>query len=77
MLKNKKTEGWLVMNPGERMPGVEECHMVTTTTDAPGPVARSVFQISKVEKMDIFGCDDIVRYGQKINLCSNPYVYKK
>lgn len=77
MLRNKKTDGFLVMNPGERMPGIDECHMLTTTSDAPGPVARSMFQICKVDKMDMFGADEIVRYGQKVNLFSNPYIFKK
>ena len=44
MLKNKKTNGWLVFNTADRVQGtVDECYMLTTTTDAPGPVKRSVF----------------------------------
>ena len=77
MMKNKKTDGWLVFNTADRMPGVEECYMLTTTNDAPGPVKRSVFSIVKAEKQDIFGSDDIIRYGQKVKLVSNPYAFKK
>jgi len=78
MLKNKKTDGWLVFNTADRVQGtVDECYMLTTTNDAPGPVKRSVFQISKAEDADIFGSDNIIRYGQKIKICSNPYAFKK
>ena len=27
--------------------------------------------------MDIFGADEIVRFGQKVRICANPYLYKK
>ena len=78
MLKNKKTDGWLVFNTADRVQGtVDECYMLTTTTDAPGPVKRSVFQIVRAEKMDMFGSDDVVRYGQKVKLMANPYAFKK
>ena len=78
MLKNKKTDGWLVFNTADRAAGtVDECYMLTTTNDAPGPVKRSVFQIVKAEKMDIFGSDDIIRYGQKVKIMANPYAFKK
>jgi len=27
--------------------------------------------------MDIFGADEIIRYGQKVRISANPYLYKK
>ena len=51
--------------------------MATTTKTDPGPVTRSVFVIKKAEKFDIFGSDNIVRYGQKVIIESNPYIFKK
>jgi hypothetical protein len=77
MLKNKKTDGWLAFNTQDRMPGVDECYTLTTTTEAPGPVKRAMFQISKAEKVDVFGNDNIIRYGQKVKIVSNPYAFKK
>lgn len=78
MLKNKKTDGWLVFNTADRVQGtVDECYMLTTTNDAPGPVKRSVFSLVRAEEQDIFGSDDVVRYGQKVKIVSNPYAFKK
>ena len=78
MLKNKKTNGWLALNTTDKCPGVDEKYMCTTTVDEGiGPANRAVFKICRVEDMDIFGSDDIVRYGQKIRIESNPYAFKK
>jgi len=44
MLKSKKTNGWLAVNTKDRLPGVDERYMLTTTADpAVGPVSRAVF----------------------------------
>ena len=52
--------------------------MLTTTSDqGVGPISRAVFRIVRVEEQDIFGSDNIVRYGQKIRIESNPYAFKK
>ena len=37
--------------------------MVTTTKENPGPVTRSIFVIKKAEEFDMFGSDNIIRYG--------------
>ena len=63
MLRNKATEGWLVMDIDDRLKQVEEAYMVTTTKEAPGPVTRSLFVIKKAEKVDIFGSDNVIRFG--------------
>jgi hypothetical protein len=50
---------------------------VTATPQHPGPVSRSMFVIKKAEEMDIFGKDDIIRYGQKVKIEVNPYLFRK
>lgn len=40
-------------------------------------MTRSVFSIGRVEAMDMFGSDEFVRFGQKVKLCSNKYLYRK
>lgn len=56
---------------------MEESYTATTTANHPGPVTRSIFVIKKAEKVDIFGNDDIVRYGQKVKIEVNPYLFRK
>ena len=64
MLRNAKTNGWLALNINDRLPGVEERYMLTTTADQGiGPANRAVFRIVKAEEVDIFGNDNIIRYG--------------
>lgn len=63
MIMNKKTKGFLVTDIGDRASGLDETYMVTTSANNPGPITRSVFVIKKVEQMDIFGSDEVVRYG--------------
>jgi hypothetical protein len=63
LITNKKTRGYLVADIGARTNGLEEAYVATTTPNHPGPVSRSIFVIKKAEKVDIFGNDDIVRYG--------------
>ena len=77
MLRNKATEGTLVMDIDDRIQQVNEAYMATTTKTDPGPVTRSIFVIKKAEKFDMFGSDNIVRYGQKVIIESNPYIFKK
>mmetsp|Transcript_30481 Transcript_30481/g.40551 ORF Transcript_30481/g.40551 Transcript_30481/m.40551 type:complete len:340 (-) Transcript_30481:521-1540(-) len=78
MIRNKKTNGWLALNTNDRCPGAEEKYMLTTTSEESiGPANRGMFKIVRVEDMDIFGSDDIVRYGQKVRIESNPYAFRK
>jgi hypothetical protein len=77
MLKNKKTEGFLVFNTSDKQVGLPESYIVTTTKVNPGPVARSIFVLKRAEKIDIFGSDDIIRYGQKLKIEGNPYAHRK
>lgn len=64
MISNKCTNGWLCMDVGERQLGVDgDAFVLTTCKENPGPIARSVFCVRRAEKVDIFGKDDIIRYG--------------
>lgn len=65
------------MDVGDKAAAQDEAFMVTTTPRHPGPITRSVFLIKKEEPADVFGSDNIIRYGQKIRIELNPYMYKK
>lgn len=47
MITNKKTNGYLVVDIGDKASGLEEAYLVTTTAQAPGPITRSVFVIKR------------------------------
>lgn len=40
-------------------------------------MTRSVFALTRVDDVDIFGSDEFVRYGQKVKLLSNNYLFRK
>lgn len=50
---------------------------MTTTKVNPGPVARSIFIIKKADRIDPFGSDSVIRYGQKVRLEASPYAFPK
>ena len=76
MLHSKKTNGYLVLDIGTRLPTVDEAYAVTTTGKPVGPMARSIFLISKGDDNDK-SKDDIVHYGQKIRFQSNAHIFPK
>jgi hypothetical protein len=45
MIQNAKTQGYVVMDIGDRVNGVEEGYSISSTgeTQNPGPMTRSVF----------------------------------
>ena len=69
--------GYMVGDIGNKTPTLEESYMITTTQQHPGPVTRSIFVIRKAEEVDIYGKDDIIRYGQKIKIEACPYLFRK
>lgn len=78
MLKSVKTNGWLAVNTSDKIVGTDERYMLTTTADQGiGPANRAVFKIVRVEEADIFGSDNIIRYGQQVRIESNPYCFRK
>lgn len=68
IITNKKVQGYVVADLSTKALGIDEAYIPTTTPNHPGPVARSVFVIRKAEKADMFGSDDIIRYGQKVKI---------
>jgi hypothetical protein len=79
MIQNAKTQGWLVMDIGERVANVQEGYAITSTSAGqnPGPMTRSVFQLNKCDGVDMFQCDQYVRYGQKLRLQANSHLFRK
>jgi len=80
MIQNQQTEGWLVMDIGDKVTNVEEGYTITSTSAGqnPGPMTRSVFKLVKAEGDDgMFISDQFVRYGQKIRVEANSFLFKK
>ena len=67
----------MVADIGSRALGFDEAFVPTVAQQHPGPVTRAVYVIKKVDKVDAFGSDDIIRYGQKVKIEMNPHLYKK
>jgi hypothetical protein len=71
----------MVMDIGDRVPNLEtgEGYNVSSTSKGqnPGPMTRSVYNLKRVDKFDMFGSDEFMRYGQKVRLAANPYLFKK
>lgn len=67
------------MDIGDRVPNVDEGYTITSTSvgQNPGPMTRSVFAVTRVDKFDMFGDDAYVRYGQKVRIEANQYLYRK
>ena len=67
------------MDIGKRANNVPEGYQVTSTGEGqnPGPMTRSVFKLTRVDDVDIFGSDEFVRYGQKVKICSNSFIFRK
>jgi len=64
---------------GDQCPNIPEGYSLTSTGDGqnPGPMTRSVFKLSRVEDMDMFGSDNFIRYGQKVRIEANEYLFRK
>ena len=56
MIQNAKTEGYVVMDIGERVQNVEEGYTVSSTSAGqnPGPMTRSVYKLCKDSSADLF-----------------------
>jgi len=76
MLLNKETDGFLVTDIYDLIPGNDEAYNCYTDKNA-NPTARSVFIIKKYAKEQDLFQDDIVRYGQKIQIQVNPLLSNK
>lgn len=63
MIRSCATNGYLAVDMDKPQTGVRDSCKLSTAPCNQGPCTRNVFGIKRVEKMDIFGADDIVRYG--------------
>lgn len=63
MLKNKAVGGHLVADVGVRQTNIDESYRINTSKIQGRPITRNIFVLSKVEKQDIFGSDDLIRFG--------------
>ena len=58
---NKKTNGFLVFDMGDKIISSDEAYACTTTIKNIGPCARSILKLLKVDTEDN---DSIVKYGE-------------
>lgn len=77
MLRSKKVGGCLAADLGVRQNNIDESYRLNTSKATQGPVTRNVFQVMRVEKADIFGSDNVIRFGQKVKIQASEHLYKK
>jgi len=67
------------MDVGDKVPNVEEAYNITSTSRGqnPGPMTRSIFQLCRVDNVDMFGDDEFIRFGQKVRVLSNSHLCRK
>jgi hypothetical protein len=65
LLRNKKTNGHLAADLGVRQANIDESYRLNTSKANEGPVTRNVFTVERYEQADIFGTDNVIRFGQK------------
>lgn len=79
MVQSVKTGGPIVIDVGSRVEGTQESYAMTTAGKAHehAPVSRSILQVIRAEKQDIFGDDEYIRYGQKVKLVTCETLFHK
>lgn len=73
---NKKTEGFLVFDLGDKISTHDEAYASTSSKKANTPSARNIFVLVKAEDEDEYD-DDIIRFGQKIRIQANKFITGK
>jgi hypothetical protein len=63
MLRNKLVAGNLVVDLGVKQNNIDESYRLNTSKIQNTPVTRNIYRLMRVEKEDIFGSDDIIRFG--------------
>jgi len=76
MLWNKRTDGLLVIDMGDRIPSFEEAYAVTTSTRCSGPINRSVFVVVRANSKEE-NDEGVVQYGEKVRILANSYISSK
>lgn len=76
MILNKQTNGFLVIDMGDKITSQDEAYGVTTTDKDLGPCARSILGFDRVDAKDGFP-DNTIHFGQKVRLLANPYIHNK
>jgi len=76
LVKSKMSNGYLVIDIGEKIISNEEEYAVTVTPNNIGAITRSIFAIERVSEKDGFE-NDLVHYGQPIRFRSNDLLMKK
>jgi hypothetical protein len=76
MLWNKKTDGFLVIDMGDRIQSFEEAYAVTTSTRCAGPINRSVFVVVRADSKEE-NDEGVVQYGEKVRILANRYISSK
>lgn len=77
MMLNKKTEGYLVFDMGDKIITHDEAYANTTSKKANTACARNIFVLAKAEDTEEDYEDEIIRYGQKIRIMANKYITGK
>lgn len=63
----------VVIDIGDKIAGVDERYNATTNPNNPGPIKRSIFVIKKVDCQ----YDKLIRYGDKVTIEINPYMFRR
>jgi hypothetical protein len=69
------TNGFLVFDMSDKITSQDEAYACTTTDKDVGPCARSILVLTKSEEDG--SRDNLVRFGQKVQFQSNPYILGK
>jgi hypothetical protein len=78
MIASKHVGGAMVADIGKRIECLDEAYPVTSSASNPGPINRTIFKLVKADPNDDqFGSDSLIRYGQKVRIETNDYLFKK
>jgi hypothetical protein len=75
MMLNKKTEGFMVFDMGDKIITHDEAYANTTSKNSKTASARNIFVLERAEDDD--HDDKIIRYGQKIRIQANKFMTGK
>lgn len=76
MVLNKKTNGFLAFDMGDKITSHDEAYATTTSNKASDPQSRNVFVVTRVDEEDGHE-DDTIRYGQQVRFEATPYIHSR